>query len=221
MIRASQKGKTKTVYKFIRVLIATSLVMGIVLLAQAQVAWANHTADQSLSAENHKMQSVVPAPGDDDCDKDKSKDKDKGKDKDKCKGTVKPPSRDLIIPVTGSYSVGGFCTLSVEFNDPEITLDASIEDPLPGELPDDVQKIRQGCILTYYRSNQRLNELPPDLGNTTICFAGIPSKQMLVYFYDIYSPNPGWVALETTDQDGIVCALGNGSGVYIATFQQS
>ena len=201
-------------YKFIRVLIAISLVMGIVLLAQARVAWANHSVAPSLSAENHEMQSLVPAPGVD-CNKDKDK------DKDKCKGTVKPPSRDIIIPVTGSYSVGGFCTLSVEFSDPEITLDASIEDPLPGELPADVQKIRQGCLLTFYRSNQRLNELPPDLGNTTICFAGIPSKQMLVYFYDIYSPNPGWVALETTDQDGIVCALGNGSGVYVATFQQS
>ena len=202
-------------YKTIRVLIAISLVMGIVLLAHDRVAWANYSPDQSLSAENHEMQSVAPAPGDKDCEKDK------GKDKDKCKGTVKPPHpRDLIIPVTGDYSVGGFCTLTIELKDPEITLDASIETPLPGELPDDVQKIRQGCLLTYYRSNQRLNELPPDLGNTTICFAGIPSKQMLVYFYDIYSPNPGWVALETTDQDGIVCALGNGSGVYVATFQQ-
>ena len=201
-------------YKFIRMLVAIFLVMGIVLLARARVAWANHSVAPSLSAENHEMQSLVPAPGVD-CDKDKDK------DKDKCKGTVKPPSRDIIIPVTGSYSVGGFCTLSVEFSDPEITLDASIEDPLPGELPADVQKIRQGCLLTFYRSNQRLNELPPDLGNTTICFAGIPSKQMLVYFYDIYSPNPGWVALETTDQDGIVCALGNGSGVYVATFKQS
>ena len=202
-------------YKFIRVMIAISLVLGIVLLAQDQVAWANHSAAPSLSAENQEMQSVAPAPGDEDCEKDK------GKDKDKCKGTVKPPNpRDLIIPVTGDYSVGGFCTLTIELKDPEITLDASIETPLPGELPDEVQKIRQGCLLTYYSSNQRINELTPELGNTTICFAGIPSKQMLLYFYDIYSPNPEWVPLQTNDQGGIVCASGNLSGVYVATFQQ-
>ena len=65
-------------YKFIRMLIAISLVMGIVLLARARVAWANHSVAPSLSAENHEMQSLVPAPGVD-CNKDKDKDKDKKK----------------------------------------------------------------------------------------------------------------------------------------------
>ena len=203
-------------YKTIRVLIAICLVMGIVLLAQDQVARANPSPNQSHSAENQEKQSILLAPGDEDCEKDKGK----NKDKEKCKGTVKPPSRELIIPVTGQYSVGGFCTLTVDLKNLEITLDASVVTPLPGELPEDVQKIRQGCLLTYYNPDGRIDELTQELGNTTICFAVIPGKQMLLYFYDIYSTNPKWAPLETTDQDGIACGPGIASGVYVATFKK-
>ena len=199
-------------------------------LARNQVAWAatsSKTTEQSTLSQAEK--SVSPH-GDDDCDnhrnKDKNRCKDKDKDKDKCKknkkhcGSVKPPPQQILIPVTGEYSVGGFCTISIALNDPGIRLDAGLKTPLPRELPDKVQKVRQGCLLTYYNSDQRINELPADSGTTTICFAATPHKQMTVYFFNMYASNPKWVPLETTVEAGKACATGNASGVYVATFQK-
>jgi hypothetical protein len=199
------------VNKYIRLMIMISLVLGIAFVAQNRVAWANQSSEPSLSASGDDEQSVVAAKPDD-C-------KDKNKNKDKCKGTVKPPPKDLTIPVTGEYSVGGFCTLSIVFNDPAITMDASLKEPLPRDLPDKVYKVRQGCLLTYYSSNQRIPELSSNSGSATICFAATPKKQMVVYFYNMYADNPTWVSLETTVQNGIACAAANKSGVYVATFQ--
>jgi hypothetical protein len=189
-----------------------ALVLGIVFVAQGQVARANQSSDPRISARDGEKQSGLPNRTDN-CDKDKNK------DKDKCKGTVKPPPKEILIPVTGEYSVGGFCTLSAVLNDPKINLEAGIITPLPRDLPDKVHKVRQGCLLTYTTSNQRLDELAPASGNTTICFAATPQQQMTIYFHNFYDPNPQWVPLATTVQNGIACAAANQSGVYVATFQ--
>lgn len=195
----------------IRLGIAIILFLSIVFLAYQGAAGASRSTDPSLSTKEEPRQSPAAAK-DDDCDKDK-------KGKDRCGGTVKPPKGSVLIPVTGEYSIGGFCTLSVELNDSDIQLDARLITPLPGELPDTVQKIRQGCLLTYSRSNEVLFELPPESGNTTICFAALPNKQMTVYFHNTYSPDSEWAPLETTAlAGGIVCAPANASGTYIATF---
>jgi hypothetical protein len=212
--------------RVLRVIIMIVVLLGMVGLAQNQLAWAA-TSPQGTnqSALSQVEKSILPSR--DDCDKDKNSDKckDKDKDKDKCKkhkedcGTVKPPPHQILIPVTGEYSVGGFCTISTEFNDPTILLDASIETPLPRDLPEKVHKVRQGCHLIYYASGTRIDELSSDSGTTTICFAATPQKQMTIYFNNIYAPNPTWAPLETTVQNGTACATGNTSGVYVATFQ--
>jgi hypothetical protein len=191
-------------------MIMFSLIVGIVFVARNQVAWANQSSDLSLSAREDGQAAVADKK--DDC-------KDKNKNKDKCKGTVKPPPKDLFIPVTGEYSVGGFCTLSIVLNDPAITLDATIKTPLPSDLPDKVHKVRQGCLLTYYSSDLRIDELSSNSGSATVCFAATPQQQTVVYFHNTYSSNPTWVALETTVQNGIACAAAPKSGVYVATFQ--
>jgi hypothetical protein len=134
------------------------------------------------------------------------------------KGTVKPPPGTVLIPVTGDYSVGGFCVLSVDLTDPAVTLDARLITPLPAGLPNTVQRVRQGCLLTYFRSGERISVLPPEDGSTSICFAAPPPKQATVYFQDTYAPDPEWVPLETTVEAGIACAPANASGTYVATF---
>ncbi len=215
-----------------RIIILIAVLLGIAVLARNQVAWAANSSEQSVQSLSPQMDKSVLQGKADYCDMpwhkrtDECKDKNKDKDKDKCKkhpekcGTVKPPSRQILIPVTGEYSVGGFCTLSVTFNVPATQLDVSIRTPLSRELPDKVQKVRQGCLLTYYGDHQRIDGLPANAGNTTVCFAATPAKQMTLYFYNIYSISPEWVALETTTESGKACALGNASGVYVATFQQ-
>ena len=134
------------------------------------------------------------------------------------KGTVKPPPGTVLIPVTGDYSVGGFCVLNVALTDAAFQLDARLATPLPAGLPDSAQKIRQGCLLTYFRSGERALSLPAESGSTTICFAALPQKQMSVYFHNTYDADPTWVPLETTVNAGIACAPANESGTYVATF---
>ena len=204
------KGKVSIVNKYLRLIIMISLVLGIILVAQSNVAWANQATGPSLSARSHPEQSILPAK--DDCQQGNNK------NKDKCKGTVKPPPKDIIIPVTGEYSVGGFCTLSVNLSDPKINLDASVVTPLQHELPDQVHKVRQGCLLTYYNASERIDALAPASGTTTICFAATPQKQMTIYFYNLFATDPVWAPLETTVENGVACAEANKSGIYVATF---
>jgi len=182
-------------HRRLRFAAAIILVLSILFLARNQVLGAGSEASPSISVQEEQRDSALPAPG-----------------------TVKPPPFDVVIPVTGDYSLGGFCTLSVELTDAEITLNANLLTPLPGELPKNVHKVRQGCLLTYNRASQILDELPTAAGSTMICFAGTPNQQMTVYFYDIYSTDPTWTALETTFEANIACAPANASGVYIATF---
>lgn len=198
----------------VRLLLVLALLTGIAISAGEKTAGADRLPGLSLSAVDRQGR-AFPDRKDDDCIKGRGKDKDKCKEK----GTVKPPAREIVITRSGKYSVAGFCMLSIELIDPNITLHARITTPLPGVLPKGVHRIRQGCLLTYYSSNRRIDALSPSSGNTTICFAATPKKEMTIYFYDIYAPNPAWVPVQTTLQDGTACAPGTGSGVYIGTFR--
>jgi hypothetical protein len=151
--------------------------------------------------------------------KDECKDP-KNKNKKKCRGTVKPPPKDIIIPVTGQYAVGGYCTLIVELTDPEVKLNATLMAPLPGKLPEEVHQPGQGCLLTYFRSGETLSLLSPRAGDVRICFAATLGQPTEVYFFDLYGVTPAWIPVPETTilENGITCAPANASGVYTATF---
>ncbi len=200
--------------KTVRAILLLALFVGIAALAWNQAAMATPSANPSLSASQDEAPSVaLPKKGDDPCILPN------GKLRNKCKGTVKPPPSEVVIPVTGLYSIGGFCTLEIELLDPDVTLYGDIQTPLPKDLPAGVHKVRQGCLLTYYDQGDRIDALSPAAGSATICFAGVADKVMTLYFYNLYAVTPAWVALPTTNEDGIACARGTGSGVYVATFQ--
>ncbi len=211
-----------------RIIILIAVLLGIIGLAKNQLAWAANSSEKpAQSAPQRVEDSISPGKGGY-CDQPRNKHKDecRGKnDKDRCRknrnecASIKPPPQQILVPVTGEYSIGGFCTLSIKLNDPAIKLHAHIKTPLPADLPDKIYKVRQGCLLIYYSSSQRIDELPTDSGGTTICFAATPGKQMTLYFYNMYSPKPQWASLETTTASGKACALGNASGVYVATFE--
>lgn len=209
--------------KYFRLFIAILMILGLVVLAKSNIAWAAKSSGQS---DQSAPQSIGQSDQSDkdDCDKNPNREKCKDKKK-KCNpkkencGSVKPPPKNLIIPVTGEYSIGGFCTLRVEFYGEDHRLNGSIITPLPRPLPEDVHKVELGCLLTYYKSDERIDEMLPEAGKTTICFASSPQKDMQIYFYDYYSIDPQWSPLETTVTDGIACAGANKSGVYVATFE--
>jgi hypothetical protein len=186
--------------------IAVLLVLSILLLGHSRVAWADKPSDQGLSARNNEIQSVAVDRDDDDDDDDR--------------GTVKPPPKKIIITKSGSYSVGGFCTITIKIYAQNIKAEVSIKRPLPRRLPDNVHRVYQGCLVTYFRDDKRIQSLTPNLGTTKICFAAMPKKQIKIYFYNMYSKKPTWTPLKTTVKDGMACATGIGSGVYVATFRE-
>lgn len=206
----------------LRVIVLFGMLVGIVVLARNQVAWAANFSgvnEQDVLREN---QHSALDQNHDDCDKPENKDKPRCKDKDKCKkkpcGTVKPPPKKILIPVTGEYSVGGLCTLSVSIIDPNVVLDASVKSLAPSQLPEDLQNVRDACLLQYSRVNGSIDELTPDLGTTTICFAGVPGEDVTVYFFNLQVPDSTWMPLETTLEGGRACAAASHSGFYVATF---
>jgi hypothetical protein len=214
--------------KYFRLFIAILMILGLLALAKGGVAWA---AKSSGKSDQPAPQSIgQPDQSDKDpCNKNPDsqdcKDKEKDKDKDKCNpkkedcGSVKPPPKEIVITVNGEYSVGGFCTLTVEYLVDDHRLNAGVVTPLPRPLPDGVHKVELGCLLSYYKSEAPIDEMLPEAGKTTICFANSPQKDMQIYFYDANSANPEWTPLETTVTDGIACAVANKSGVYVPTFE--
>ena len=203
-------------YKFIRVMIAISLMLGIVILARKNAAWAaNPAAESDRSSQDQAGLSISPAK-DDDCDKDK------GKDKDKCKGTVKPPP-GIIIPVTGggTYSVGGICTMTIAYNvsglSDLLSLEVPVEKSSSVPFPESNGKIQlPGCHVLHYQSGQLMTEMSPEAGSWTICFAAQPKKTTTIYYYldNLETVVPIWIPLETTIENGIACAPANYSAVY-------
>ena len=175
-----------------RLIVLIIVLFGIVGLAKNQVAWAANSSEQLNQSASPQIAESISQGKDDYCDKPRNKRKHECKDRDRDKhdcrrhpgkcGSVKPPSTQVLIPVTGEYSVGGFCTLSVGLIDPHVLLQASLQDPLPRDLPKEVHNVQQGCLVTYYRSGKLLQTLTPELGGTTICFAAVPDQETEVYF---------------------------------------
>ncbi len=186
--------------------IALLLALGVLFLAQGRVAWANNLPEQDSVSQNNDVQSVAAKQGNENDDDDH--------------GTVKPPFKVIVIKKSGTYSIGGLCTMTVELDADKVWAQVFIERPLPKSLPSGVRPVRQGRRVTYYDSRTRIDELLPEQGNAKICFAAAPKKDNTIYFYNVYDESPVWVALETEVEKGIACAAGNGSGTYVVTVKK-
>lgn len=183
----------------IRYVIVFVLLAGILLLAGIQAAGAGVSPNDN--EEQHQLQSNV------------SNSIDAGKP-----GTINPPSAEVVITESGTYTIGGFCNYTVEFLAPDISVHVSLERPLPRPLPDKVHAVRQGCRVTYYQrpDGTRIDELTADMGTSKICFADIPNQKNTVYFLNIYSADPAWGPATGTDA---ACSAAGLSGVYVGTFE--
>jgi hypothetical protein len=135
-------------------------------------------------------------------------------------GTVRPPPSRILITVSGTYSIGGFCTYTVQFLDPGVSVLVELERPLPRPLPDQVHAVRQGCRVTYYQNDAIINEFTPELGASSICFAATPAQNFTNYFYTVYAPNPAWSpTTDTIVESGVACSSAGPSAVYVGTFE--
>jgi hypothetical protein len=184
--------------KGLRIAVAVIFVLGILLLARGQMAWAGGLPllgaggfAQGPSASG--LAAPNPAPG-----------------------TVRPPP--VVAPPIGgpgTYSVGGVCTLKVDFLAPDVSVHAGL---LPfasvGEPPSDVQRYLAGvCQVNYVKAGEGLTDLTGADGSVTICFASVPGTTDKIYVYADHT----WTALDTTVADGLACAPATKTGRYVLT----
>ena len=185
-----------------RYFVALFVLAGILLLARTQVSGAGVFRDQNEnllqkeSQVNNFAEAAKP-------------------------GTVKPPPGEVVITESGTYSIGGFCTYTVEFIATDISVHVSLEHPLPRPLPDQVHAVRQGCRVTYYQrlEGTQIDVFTAELGTSTICFSAIPEKNAAIYFYNVYAADPVWGPADNTQvNNGVACSDAGKSGVYVETF---
>jgi hypothetical protein len=187
----------KNMYKFVRGIIAVSLVLGVVFLAQGQVAWASPAAgsDQSAFVENI---SALPLAR-------------RGHP-----GTVKPPPGKVTICRDGVYSVGGVATLKVFDLAKHYCIRALLlqHGYSFARIPEGAGRILADVtfVQVYYRGSA-IGRLPAKDGNVVICYAVPPGKEAKIYYLEI-NWLASWRPLRTTVENGVACASARGSGAY-------
>ena len=147
---------------------------------------------------------------------------------------VVPPSRTLISR-SGTYNVGGICSLIVLYREPGQTNDLHVadawrynHDPIDAYdyerhdvFPDPEAFLFQpGCHVLHYQDGEITHwDKNETLGDWKICFAAQPGYEMTIYNYlgDMKIQEASWLPLETTVEDGEACAPAFYTGVYVPT----
>lgn len=178
--------------KYVRVMIAVTLLLGIVLLARNQVAWAQPGTEAerpALAQEADAGPSSIAG------------------------GTVKPPPNKIKVCKDGVYSVGGVSILKVKNLAPDYCLKAFVQrrSHVSGHIPDGAGRILADVtfLQVFYR-NRLVSQLPEKDGQVQICYAIPPRKQAKLYF----KSGALWRPLETTVKNDFACAAAQYSGAY-------
>lgn len=142
-------------------------------------------------------------------------------------GSVQLPPFPHVITESGSYGMGGICTLEayykVENLSDELWEEYPIEDNVIVTFPEnDDLLFFPGCHVLHYELNEVQKKMGLEKGEWEICFAAAPDKQMTIYFYeslvhidDHENITPPWIALPTTTENGLACAPAQYTGVYV------
>jgi hypothetical protein len=138
-------------------------------------------------------------------------------------GTVRPPAASVVIPVTGRYSIGGICTILVEYYaaglSNEVHVEENMEISYNVPFPDNQGILYlPGCHVFHYKQGDLVDDVTTDDGRWTICFAAIPERETTIFYYFADDEGPvtsEWTPLETTVENGMACApLTNYTAVY-------
>jgi hypothetical protein len=143
-------------------------------------------------------------------------------------GSIVAPPTNITITASGTYSVGGICTIIVEYRAPDLTDNVHVQDPIdedPGDwdtnvpFPDPDWVLNQpGCHVLHARNDEIVKWVQDETqGKWEICFAAIPGKQNKIYYYeaDLLNFNSPWVPIEESyTENGKVCAPAQHTAMY-------
>ena len=193
--------------KYTRVMIAVILILGIVLLARNDPAWAQPASQNDLSVRSRGQAGM-------DLDKPEP-------------GSVKPPPKKFSTCESGTYSVGGVVILTITDLKPGYCVEADLWNPRfqIKRLPDGVgAPLAHMLFLRIYYAGRLVHEIPAGDGIVEACYAIPPGKQGQFYFYDFFwerfnkQPDapPEWDLIDTqVDADGkVACTSTQVTGVY-------
>jgi hypothetical protein len=131
------------------------------------------------------------------------------------------PPMKITITGSGLYNVGGICTLDVGYKvdglqdmaDAEVPLSESSKVPFTG-----LEKlVAPGCHIVHYKAGQIVREASSTDGNWKVCFGANPNLKMRIYYY-LDTPASGkqvWTPIDSTVENGYVCAPALFTGVYM------
>jgi len=127
----------------------------------------------------------------------------------------------ITIEESGTYNVGGFCNLEVEYK-----LASGLKDEADVEVPLSYSALipfgyegdlyLPGCHLVHYKANEIVAETRAEDGTWRVCFAERPDVNLTVYYYqdEPFETSPFWIELETTHENGFACAFAPYTGEY-------
>ncbi len=181
--------------KGLRLVVTVIFVLGVLLLARGQMAWAGALPAWNFGAVVQNPAAANAAAPD-------------------APGTVKPPPV-VAPPISGpgTYSVGGVCTFRVIQLATSITLHADL---LPfatlGKQPDNIASYLAGvCRAMYVKVGAGVIDALGSDGEVQICFAAVPNTTGKIYVYN----DKTWTGLTTTSDNGLECAPAQQTGKYV------
>lgn len=182
--------------KGIRIIVASLLLAGILFLARNRIAWAGNAPVANNAAVQGQNQPIVQ------------------QDVNADPGSVKPPPV-VAPPITkaGTYPVGGVATLNVNLIAANVSIDAKLL-PLAAlkNSPDNTSRILAGVVdLTFRVDGKPVADVTSGQASAQICFAALPNITAKIYVY----ANNTWTALDTTLENGLVCAPASQTGQYV------
>ena len=182
--------------KGIRIIVASLLLVGILFLARNQIAWAGNAPVVNNAAGHGQNQPIVQ------------------QDVNADPGSVKPPPV-VAPPITkaGTYPVGGVATLYVDQIADNVSIHAKL---LPFAvlegLPPGTSRYLAGVVdLTFRVDGKPVADVTSGQASVQICFAALPNITGKIYVY----ANNTWTALDTTLENGLVCAPASQTGQYV------
>ncbi len=131
------------------------------------------------------------------------------------------PNAETVIHEEGEYTIGGICTLTVKYLQPDLHNVAAVDVPaeesrkVTFSYPDDLYLA--GCHITHFKENKFQPEMSSEQGEWEICFGNRPDEKLTIYYYRDDQAELGqavWAPLPTTEKDTFVCAPALYSGVY-------
>jgi hypothetical protein len=138
-------------------------------------------------------------------------------------GMNSPLETAITVTGSGTYNIGGVCTLAVTYNtsglqdkaDAEVPLSQSSQVPFPNSTE---TLIKPGCHVVHTKNGTTVSQMSDTDGRWNVCFGVNSDLRKVDMYYYLDTPASGgqiWTLLPSTIKNGYICADASYTGVYM------